>query len=40
MNGATRSFGLAAAAGEITTVLAAVLFLPSMLFWMMKRKKA
>ncbi len=38
MNGATQSFGLAAAAGEITTVLAAVLFLPSILFWMMKKK--
>jgi hypothetical protein len=38
MNGATQSFGLAAAAGEITTVLAAVLFLPAILFWMMKRK--
>jgi uncharacterized protein len=37
MNGATQSFGLAAAAGEITTVLAAVLFLPAVLFWLMKR---
>jgi predicted RND superfamily exporter protein len=40
MNGATQSFGLAAAAGEITTVLAAVLFLPAILFWLMKRKQA
>jgi len=40
MNGATQSFGLAAAAGEITTVLAAVLFLPAILFWLMKRKPA
>jgi predicted RND superfamily exporter protein len=38
MNGATQSFGLAAAAGEITTVLAAVLFLPAILFWLMKKK--
>ena len=40
MNGATQSFGLAAAAGEITTVLAAVLFLPAILFWMIRRKRA
>jgi predicted RND superfamily exporter protein len=40
MNGATQSFGLAAAAGEICTVLAAVLFLPAILFWTMKRKRA
>jgi predicted RND superfamily exporter protein len=40
MNGATQSFGLAAAAGEITTVLAAVLFLPAILFWLMKKKAA
>jgi hypothetical protein len=40
MNGATQSFGLAAAAGEITTVLAAVLFLPAILFWLLKRKPA
>ena len=38
MNGATQSFGLAAAAGEIATVLAAVLFLPAILFWQAKRK--
>jgi len=39
MNGATQSFGLAAAAGEITTVLAAVLFLPAILFWLVRRKR-
>lgn len=38
MNGATESFGLAAAAGEATTLLAAVLLLPAILFWMNKRK--
>ena len=40
MNGATESFGLSAAAGEATTLLAAVLFLPAILFWMNKRKRA
>src|SRR5450432_2162564 len=39
MNGATQSFGLAGAAGEICTVLAAVLFLPAILFWLMKPRK-
>jgi len=39
-NGATQSFGLAAAAGEITTVLAAVVLLPAILFWMQKRQAA
>ncbi len=39
MNGATESFGLAAAAGEICTVLAAVVLLPAILFWMIKRKQ-
>ena len=39
MNGATQSFGLAAATGEICTVLAAVLFLPAVLFWLMKPRK-
>jgi predicted RND superfamily exporter protein len=39
MNGATQSFGLAAAAGEVTTLLAAVLFLPAILFWMVRRKR-
>jgi uncharacterized protein len=38
MNGATESFGLTAAAGEVTTLLAAVLFLPAILFWMNERK--
>ena len=38
MNGATQSFGLAAAVGEVSTVLAAVLLLPAILFWMMRRK--
>ncbi|HEY0463065.1 MAG TPA: MMPL family transporter [Polyangiaceae bacterium] len=38
MNGATESFGLTAAAGEVTTLLAAVLLLPAILFWMNKRK--
>ena len=40
MNGATESFGLTAAAGEVTTLLAAVLLLPAVLFWMNKRKAA
>ncbi len=38
MNGATESFGLTAAAGEVTTLLAAVLLLPAILFWMNKRR--
>ncbi|MEO6599065.1 MAG: MMPL family transporter [Polyangiaceae bacterium] len=38
MNGATQSFGLAAAVGEVSTVLAAVLLLPAILFWMVRRK--
>jgi predicted RND superfamily exporter protein len=38
MNGATQSFGLAAATGEVCTVLAAVLFLPAILFWVMRRR--
>ena len=38
MNGATESFGLTAAAGEVTTLLAAVLLLPAILFWLNKRK--
>jgi predicted RND superfamily exporter protein len=40
INGAVRSFGLASAAGELTTVLAAVLFLPAALFWKASRKRA
>jgi len=38
MNGATQNFGLTAAAGEVTTLLAAVLFLPAILFWLNRRK--
>ncbi len=33
------SFGLSAAVGELTCILAAVLFLPAFLFWMADRKK-
>lgn len=33
------SFGLSAAVGEISCILAAVLFLPAFLFWMADRKK-
>jgi predicted RND superfamily exporter protein len=40
MNGATQSFGLAAATGEVTTLLAAVLFLPALLFWMGRKAQA
>jgi predicted RND superfamily exporter protein len=40
MNGATESFGLSAAAGEATTLLAAVLFLPAILFWMKERRRS
>ncbi len=39
INGAVRSFGLAAAVGEITTLLAAVLVLPAILFWMARARK-
>jgi predicted RND superfamily exporter protein len=38
VNGATESFGLTAAAGEVTTLLAAVLLLPAILFWMNQRR--
>jgi len=38
MNGATESFGLAAAVGEVATLLSAVLFLPAILFWLNGRK--
>ena len=38
INGAVRSFGLAAALGEITTLLAAVLVLPAWLNWAQKRQ--
>jgi uncharacterized protein len=33
INGAVRSFGLAAAVGEVTTLLAAMLVLPALLYW-------
>jgi uncharacterized protein len=39
INGAVRSFGLAAAAGELTTLLAGVLFLPAALFWWSGRQR-
>lgn len=38
INRAVQSFGLAAAVGEVTTLLAAVLVLPAFLFWRAKRK--
>lgn len=38
INRAVKSFGLAAALGEITTLLAAVLILPAFLFWGQQRK--
>jgi len=38
MNGATQNFGLTAAAGEVTTLVAAVMFLPAILFWLNRRK--
>jgi hypothetical protein len=37
INGGTRSFGLAAAVGEVTCLLAAVLFLPAFLAWQTRR---
>lgn len=40
INQGIRSFGLSAAVGEITCVLAAVLVLPATLFWMESRKRA
>ncbi len=39
INHGIRSFGLSAAVGEITCVLAAVLVLPAALFWLANRKK-
>jgi hypothetical protein len=39
INGAVRSFGLAAAVGEVTTLAAAMLVLPAFLFWRAKRKR-
>lgn len=38
INGAVRSFGLAAAIGEISTQLSAMLVLPAVLYWAAKRK--
>lgn len=40
INGAVRSFGLLAAAGEVTTLLAAVLFLPALLQWRARSPRA
>lgn len=39
INGAVRSFGLAAAIGEIATQLSAMLVLPAVIFWSAQRKK-
>lgn len=39
INGAVRSFGLAAALGEVTTLLAAVLVLPAWLSWAQQRQE-
>ena len=39
INRAVQSFGLAAAAGEVTTLLAAMLVLPGALFWRAQRRK-
>ncbi len=38
INRAVQSFGLAAAVGEITTLVAAVLVLPAFLFWGLRRR--
>lgn len=40
INRAVKSFGLAAAAGEITTLCSAVLLLPALLFWRAKRERS
>lgn len=40
VNGAIRSFGLAAAIGEVATQFSAMLVLPAVIFWMSNRKKA
>lgn len=40
INGAVRSFGLAAAIGEIATQFSAMLVLPAVIFWSSNRKKA
>ncbi len=39
INGAVRSFGLAGAVGEVTTLMAAMLVLPALLFWRAKRRR-
>ncbi len=39
INGAVRSFGLAAAVGELTTLVSAMLVLPAVLFWRASRKR-
>ncbi len=38
INGAVRSFGLAAAIGEVSTQLSAMLVLPAVMYWAAKRK--
>ena len=40
MNRAIRSFGTVAAVGELTTLMAAVLVLPSLVYWRRRRKHA
>jgi len=40
INGAVSSFGLAAALGEVTTLVAAMLVLPGALFWLSRRAPA
>lgn len=40
INRAVKSFGLAAAVGEVTTLFAGVAFLPAFLFWLRKRRGA
>jgi predicted RND superfamily exporter protein len=40
INGAVRSFGLAAAIGEVSTQLSAMLVLPAVMYWAAKRKPA
>lgn len=40
INGAVRSFGFAAAVGELCTQVSAMLVLPSVLFWLARRQKA
>ncbi len=39
INRAVRSFGLAAAVGEVTTLVAAMIVLPAILFWQAKRNR-